>query len=82
MKQLVKNGANTRLKTRESARTAYEVACLRERNAAVAVYLNTMMQGDICLIILTAIIMERLSKKSPIKLLKVDQIKSLREFLA
>lgn len=86
VKYLVKNaGANVKLIAKQPYTnknvTAYQIADDRH-HTELAAYLNSIIKSSgICLTLLTVIVIPRLGKKSPVKLLKVDQIQVLQRFL-
>lgn len=61
----------------EKGRTAREIA----DSSKVKEYLTAVSHLRGCFTILSAVVVERTSGKSPLKLLKVDLVKMLRDFL-
>lgn len=79
-KFLLQKGADIQLKGKEGE--SVEDFALLNGHTHVAKYLAAVFQLQGCYTILTAVAVERISKKSPLKLLKLDVVKLLRDYLA
>ncbi len=78
-KFLLQNGADIQLKA-EEGESAEQLALL-QGHTQLAAYLAAISQLQGCYTILTAVVVQRLSKKSPLKMLKLDLVKLLRDYL-